>query len=163
VDLSQLFPEEASRKEYLLTSVWLRNAMGLKPSPHASVKGALRAKRMMLGDPTDETNPFHWDRFRLNMLGGEDYDPTFPWIAKIRSDGRLAADIHQYVDDLRLTAPDKELAWRVSSKVAKICSWLGLQDAARKRREPSQTPGAWAGAVVSTENGVVTKYIKQER
>jgi hypothetical protein len=137
--------------------------MGLKPPPHASVKGALRAKRMMLGDPTDEANPFHWDRLRLNMPSGEDYDPTFPWIAKIRSDGRLAAAIHQYVDDLRLTAPDKELAWRVSSKVVKICSWLGLQDAARKRREPSQTPGAWAGAVVSTENGVVTKYITQER
>jgi hypothetical protein len=66
-------------------------------------------------------------------------------------------------NDLRLTAPDKELAWRVSSRVTKICSWLGLQDAARKRIEPSQTPGAWAGAVVSTENGVVTKYITQER
>jgi hypothetical protein len=26
---------------------WLRNVMGLKPSPYASVKGALRAKRII--------------------------------------------------------------------------------------------------------------------
>jgi hypothetical protein len=50
VDLSQLFPDEARRKEYMLMAVWLRNAMGLKPSLYASVQGALRAKRVMLGN-----------------------------------------------------------------------------------------------------------------
>jgi hypothetical protein len=118
--------------------------MGLKPSPYASVKGALRAKQKMLGNRHDSGNPFQWEKVQLNMPGSDDYDPKIPWIAKVMKDGRLAADIHQYVDDLRLTAPDKELAWRVSSRVAKMCIWLELQDAARKRREPSQTPGAWA-------------------
>jgi hypothetical protein len=140
VDLSQLFPEEAAKKEYLLTATWLRNSMGLKPSPYASVQGALRVKGVMIGDWMIESNPFHWNRIRENLPGSQDYDPTFPWIAKIRKDGRLVADIHQYVNNLRLTAPDKELAWKISSRVAKICSWLGLQDAARKRREPSPTP-----------------------
>mmetsp|Transcript_11543 Transcript_11543/g.17733 ORF Transcript_11543/g.17733 Transcript_11543/m.17733 type:complete len:80 (+) Transcript_11543:2996-3235(+) len=44
-----------------------------------------------------------------------------------------------------------------------MCSYLGLQDAARKRREPSQEPGAWAGSVVSTQGGQVCKSVTQER
>jgi hypothetical protein len=64
---------------------------------------------------------------------------------------------------MRLTAPDKELAWAVSSRVAKTCCWLGLQDAARKRREPSQTPGVWAGSVVSMDGNNVCKEVAQER
>jgi hypothetical protein len=105
-------------------------------------------KRKMLGNRHESTNPFQWEKVQLNLPGSDEYDPRIPWIVEIMKDGRLAADIHQYVNDLRLMAPDKELAWRVSSRVAKICSWLGLQDAACKRREPSQTPGAWAGAVL---------------
>jgi hypothetical protein len=92
---------------------------GLKPSPYASVQGVLRAKQMMVGDRRNETNPFQWERVEMNLPGSEEYDPTFPWIANIRKGGRVAADLHQYVDDLRLTAPDKELAWEASSGVAK--------------------------------------------
>jgi hypothetical protein len=46
--------------------------------------------------------------------------------------------------------------------VAKVCCWLGLQDAARKRREPSQKPGVWAGLVVSTDGDNVYKEVTQE-
>lgn len=46
--------------------------------------------------------------------------------------------------------------------VGKICIHLGLQDAARKRHEPSQEPGAWAGAVVTTKNGQVEKSVTQD-
>ena len=74
----------------------------------------------------------------------------------------MATDIHVYVDDVRITAPTKELAWLASSRVAKQCSWLGLQDAARKRREPSQVPGSWAGAVILT-NGPPRKSVTQEK
>jgi len=85
------------------------------------------------------------------------------WIAKIDDEGLVASELHQYVDDLRITAKTKELAWRASSQVAKICRYLGLQDAARKRREPSPEPGAWAGAVVSTAHDQVLKGVTQER
>ena len=47
--------------------------------------------------------------------------------------------------------------------MAKALSYLGLQDAARKRRMGSQRPGAWAGSAVSTDNGVVIKSVSQER
>jgi len=47
--------------------------------------------------------------------------------------------------------------------MAKTCAWLGLQDAARKRREPSVHPGAWAGSVVHVEVDAVYKLVTQER
>ena len=50
-----------------------------------------------------------------------------------------------------------------SSKMAKGLAFLGLQDAARKRRMPSQIPGAWAGATVSSDETVVRKGVTKER
>mmetsp|Transcript_6949 Transcript_6949/g.10555 ORF Transcript_6949/g.10555 Transcript_6949/m.10555 type:complete len:98 (+) Transcript_6949:1353-1646(+) len=81
------------------------------------------------------------DAFQSVERGSENYDPSLPWISKIDDEGLLACDLHQYVDDLRITVKDAALAWRASSRVAKICSFLGLQDAARKRRAPSQERG----------------------
>jgi hypothetical protein len=124
-----LFPEWAARfqeEDGGLYGKWTRNAMGLKPSPYWSVQGSGRAKRMMLGDPTDLDNPFHWAKVVLNLPGSETYDPRLPWIYKRRADGRMAVDLFIYVDDVRIIAPDSELAWQASSRVAKVCSWLGL-------------------------------------
>jgi hypothetical protein len=90
VDLSQLFPEEVEAVTGMVLGRWSRNVMGLKPSPYASVKGALRAKRIILGDRREETNPFHWERVETNEPGDENYNPMMPWIQKIRSDGHLA-------------------------------------------------------------------------
>ena len=56
-----------------------------------------------------------------------------------------------------------ELVWKASSRMAKVLCWLGLQDATRKRRRSTQRPGAWSGAVVSLDNGKVTKAVTQER
>lgn len=167
IDLSRLYPNKAAKTVDLLTAMWTRNAMGLKTSPYASVQGALRAKRVMMDDSVGigvgDKNPFSWATIRKNYPGSENYDPSLPWISKLDEEGRLASDLHQYVDDLRITAREASMAWKASSRVAKICSFLGLQDAARKRRAPSQEPGAWAGAVVSTTDGVVQKSVTQER
>ena len=67
------------------------------------------------------------------------------------------------MDDLRGTAPTREEAWLASSAMAQGASYFGLQDAARKRRPPSQTPGAWAGAVVETTGDAVFKTVSEER
>ena len=161
VDLSQLFSDDKEGKPCV--GAWKRNAMGLKSSPYNSVQASLRAKRLVLGDPKDPDNPFAWDSVSLNLPGMEHYNPTKPWILKTRKDGLHAADICQYVDDVRIIAPTEELAWLCSSRMAKGLCWLGLQDAARKRRSPSRDPGAWAGATVSTERGVETKGVTQAR
>jgi hypothetical protein len=86
-----------------------------------------------------------------------------PWIQKVREDRSIATDLHIYVDDVRITGSSQESVWCAGSRVAKLCSFYGLQDAPRKLREPSQDPGAWAGSVVSTSHGVVTKFVTKER
>ena len=97
------------------------------------------------------------------MSGSEDYDPSVPWISKLRHDGTIAVDVHVYIDDVRITGQSKDLVWKAGSRVAKLCSYYGLQDAPRKLREPSQTPGAWAGSVVATVDGTVIKFVTGER
>jgi hypothetical protein len=138
--------------------------MGLRPSPYAAVKGALIARRLILGNHRDaENNPFAWDHVRLNQPGDNDYRPDLPWIMLIRRDGALATLVCQYIDDLRTCAKDKSTAWKASSRIAKMLGWLGLQDAARKRREPSQSPGAWSGATVVTLGSNVFQSVTPER
>ena len=51
----------------------------------------------------------------------------------------------------------------MARQVASRLQYLGIQDAPRKRRPPSQTPGAWAGSVFSTKADKVTKLIMQEK
>ena len=96
------------------------------------------------------------------MPGTADYNPKLPWILKICKDELVAFDITQYVDDVRIMTPTEELAWLCSSKMAKGLAFLGLHDAARKRRISSQTPGAWAGSMVSLDGTVVRKGVTQE-
>mmetsp|Transcript_3766 Transcript_3766/g.5133 ORF Transcript_3766/g.5133 Transcript_3766/m.5133 type:complete len:353 (+) Transcript_3766:4123-5181(+) len=163
IDLSQLFPHDTDDQRELY-AMWVRNAMGLKPSPYASVQLALRAKVIMLRNKSDIKNPFHWSKWVFNLPGSELYDPTKSWAYQVRSDGLMAVNVLMYVDDLRVTAPTKELAWRASSHIGKVCSYLGLQDAAQKRSEPSQTPGAWAGSMVkSQDHQPVYRRVTKER
>jgi len=134
---------------------WDRNLMGFKSSPYNSVKMALISEEVCKGDRKqtgvgndgNELNPFQWNSVRLN-LPGPGYDPSLSWVSKLRQDGRIACDLFTFVDDERVVAPTEDLAWQASHKLAAIQSYLGIIDAARKVRPCSQTPGAWAGAVV---------------
>jgi hypothetical protein len=68
-----------------------------------------------------------------------------------------------YVDDVR-TAGNSWLEAKLASRqVASVMNWLGLQDAARKWRDPSKSPGPWAGLFVYAEDEVVTVCVSQER
>ena len=164
VDLTRLCPEETvSGGVTHLWEAWVRCAMGLTTSPYQAVQSAQRIRWLTLGDRKDEANVFRWERVRLNLPGDEDYDPSLPWVSKVRKDHQVAADVHPYVDDLRETAPTKEEAWQASSKVAKSSSYHGAQDAGRKRRDSSQTPGAWSGAMVEATGEELNKLVSQER
>ena len=166
IDITELFPEELARKhgKTRIWEAWTRCAMGLTTSPYQSTMFAQRVKRIVFGDKSDPKNIFGWVDVRVNLPGDEQYDPSLPWLSKIRANGDIAADVHPYVDDLRETAPTEEEAWQAASRMAKGSADFGLQDAARKRREPSKTPGAWAGAVVETsDKGEVYKTVSQER
>jgi hypothetical protein len=140
------------------------DSANLPPTPYQTVQGALWAKRVALGDRHDKENVFAWSSVELHLPGSSGNDPARPWISMRPMDGRIASDIHLYVDDNCETAATQELAWRASSRMAKMCAcWLGLQDAARKRREPSVHPRAWAGSVVHVEDDAVYKLVTQEQ
>jgi hypothetical protein len=163
VVVSGLFGDEecgGARWHYV---TWDRPAMGLTGSPYTCFQGAFRAKRVVLGDRANARNPFRWNSVMSNLPGTWNYDPSMPKLYKQRIDGTLAGDLVIYIDDVRAISDSHEEAWRASSQVAKTCSWLGLQDAARKRRGPSTEPGAWAGTVMWGTEVDVKKMVTQER
>jgi hypothetical protein len=161
VDLTPLFGPKPDGQ--LLIEAWTRISMGSKPAPYIAVQQGRRLKRMMLGDRTDENNVFRWNHIEMNLPGSPQYAPARPWISKRRKTGEIAADAHDYVDDMRETGPEAEDAWQASSTVGKTCSFMGVQDATRKHRPPSQTPGAWAGAVITTDNDNVYDSVTKDK
>jgi hypothetical protein len=123
----------------------------------------LVAEELTLGDPNDPDNVFWWSSIRKNYPGTDSYDPTTAWLSKVREDGEVAADLFTYVDDQRCTGPSEMECWDACRKIGSTNTYLGIQDASRKRREPSQTPGAWSGSVIRTDDGVVGVLVSQDK
>ena len=163
VDFTLYFPEEVPEDHQVLWARWTRCAMGLRTSPYQAVQGMLWAQEMIMGDRLSESNAFRWESVKLNLPGSEDYDASEPWVCKVRMDGILASDINIYVDDIRTTASSEAECWKASQRVSSVLGYLGLQDAARKRRRPGQGGAAWAGSVVHTVYGQVTRTVSQEK
>ena len=92
----------------------------------------------------------------MNLPGSEDYDPSMPWVYKWDSvNDRLASDFACYIDDIRGLGGTETVCRAATRRVASYVNYLGQQDAPRKRRPPSKTPGAWAGAMcLSKEDGL---------
>jgi hypothetical protein len=112
VDLTHYFPEDAEDKDGRQQKVfetWQTAAMGLCSSPYQAVQAMGVAKEFIRGDRMDPTNIFCWDEAVLNLPGSDDYDASKPWVYKVRSnDGRIAADLFIFVDDLRPTGRTRE-------------------------------------------------------
>ena len=136
--------------------------MGLKSSPYQVCQAILFAEEVIRGDRKDKENPFKWDKVRVNLPGSPRYDPTKPWVSKIRvSDGKIAADFYVYVDDVRIMGATDLECWMATRRVAAAFNHLGIQDAPRKRRPPSVTPGAWAGSVLTSDQERVGVRVSQ--
>jgi hypothetical protein len=91
---------------------WHRAAMGLTSSPYQACQGMGFAEEVIHGDRLDSNNIFRWDRVRLNLPGSQAYNPSKPWVSKVRSeDGNIAVDFCTFVDDSRPTGPTKQEAW----------------------------------------------------
>lgn len=135
--------------------------MCAKPSPYQAIRFMLRSEHIFRGDRKDSTNPFRWSYVQINLPGSPDYDPSLPWVAKMRSDGSLAREFYIYVDDVRITAPSEEEIWEAIRRFSSIISYLGIQGAARKRRSPTTRPGTWAGSMVYIDNKHIGVYIDQ--
>jgi len=164
LDITPFYPEELRDGRRMIWERWSRCAMGLRSSPYNAVQGVLFAEEIIKGDPSRADNIFRWSRARLNLPGSPDYQPHLPWVSKVRDeDGKIANDFLTYVDDTRSCGNSWWEARLASRTVASKLNWLGIQDAARKRRDPCQDPGPWAGSVihVSTE-GTISVSVTQD-
>ena len=75
----------------------------------------------------------------------------------------MAADLFTYIDNLCNTAPTSPEHWDGLHQVYSRLTWLGLQDAARKRNGPTQTPCAWAGSIEHSDGAAVTVLVSEEK
>lgn len=54
------------------------------------------------------------------------------------------------------------MAWKCTRHVASYFDYLRIQDAPQKCWQQSSEPGAWAGSIVHSSNGLVTVMISLE-
>jgi len=164
IDITPFFPDEVAEEGKVKWLRWVRSAMGLRNSPYNAIQGVLFAEEVIKGNPLDSQNVFRWDVLDFNMPGDPNYEPGRPWLSKMRSEDRaLACDMIVYVDDMRSGGNGWTEARLVNRTIAMRLNYLGLQEAARKRRDPSQEPGPWAGSVVGIEEGRVYVTVTPER
>ena len=115
--------------------------MGMRDSPYRSLQMLLMAKYIAYGNRKDRSNPFHWERVVLNLPGTRCYNPKLPWVMKVRFDDNLACKVYVYVDDGCLTGWSKLAYWLAARRFCSVLSFLGIQDASRKRTFPLPDPG----------------------
>jgi hypothetical protein len=166
VDLTPFSPEELDDQGQVnvIWERWTRCGMGFKSSPYNTIQGILMAEEIVRGDHRDANNILRWDTVLLNLPGSISYQPGKPWVMKIRSpDGKMACDFIIYVDDIRTAGNDWWEGRLAARRVASTMHWLGIQDAARKRRDPSETPGPWAGSIIHSDGGAISITVSQER
>jgi hypothetical protein len=74
----------------------------------------------------------------------------------------VAADLFIYIYDFRPTASYEEECWRAAGKAGSTLNLLGLQEAPRKCRPGSMTPGPWSGSMAYTNKGEVWVLIAKK-
>ena len=115
--------------------------MGLRSSPYNASLMMAWVCDLVKGDPSDVENVYHWTEFIANLPGTSQYNPCHPWGYKWNSSqGTTAASFEIYVDDVRTSGDSEEQCVKASRRMSSICNYLGIQDAARKRRFPSRRP-----------------------
>jgi hypothetical protein len=68
-----------------------------------------------------------------------------------------------FFDDGRVFGPTRPLVSFGLRQVTSRIQTKGNQDAARKRRDISMRPGAWAGCIAYTDHGLVRRFTSQEK
>jgi len=142
-------------------AVWTRDWMGFAPSPEWACRFYYFAEEFIRGYEKALSNPLRWDRVVLNLIGSETYNPALPQVFKWNEvAGKIAGDLKAYVDDLRAIGWSHEHAWQIARHIASRLQYLGIQDAARKRRIDN---GPWAGSVFISSVDKVQRTVSQSK
>ena len=99
----------------------------------------------------------------LNLLGIKEYQPSHPYVYKIRVDKRLANDLFFCIYDGRPTAFSGKEGWRALRAIGDMLRFLGIQEANRKRTMSSITPGEWAGTSTDSSNDSTTGLVSDKK
>ncbi len=140
-----------------------RSCMGITNSPYNSTQSMHRAEETIYGEREILDNPFSFEKVELNLPGDPTYNPGLPWVCKKDKKGNIASDIFSYIDDQRITGANRLTCWGAMQRNAQMLSFLGLQSAARKRRDIGTDIGAWAGSIISTSNGKVLQGVPPDK
>lgn len=148
---------------------WTRLFMGMRSSPYNAVRYYYLGEEFVRGDPKANSNPMRYDRIRWNLPCMAAYDPGLPKVMKwndqaMNNKGGVAGDVITFVDDGRITGFSKENCHEVHRRFASRIQFLGMQDAPRKFRPPSQLhAGAWTGTIFRINDQGITKSVSQEK
>ena len=148
MDITCLFPEDVTVSMPSIRGWWERMLMGFAPSPYQVTKDLMKVEMMIRGDRKAVGNIFGWKKVVLNLPGTSSYDPSMPWVYKVRGDNKVATYLFFYIDDGRPTSGSAKDCWKATQRVCQILCYLGIQDACRKRTSPSKEPGEWEGTSV---------------
>jgi hypothetical protein len=168
VDLTPFKGQLKSRPDYVegvRWECWSRCFMGCKPSPYMAVRFLYLSDEFCKGDRLSPKNPMRWDCVRLNLPGSSKFDPRLPRVMKwCKLAARIAGDVLAFMDDERGSGHSLENAWQVHRQYISKQQYLGIQDAPRKTRPPSQTKcGAWAGTIMRIERDRMTRSVTQAK
>lgn len=142
---------------------WERLCFGWQSSPYFALRMFARALEYAQGSPNEPGSAFCWDRVVLNLPCSPTYDPSRPRVMRITAAGKVAAALVAFFDDGRVAAHCTEHTERALRQICARLQHLMIQDAARKRRSVSLRPGAWAGAVVFGDQGILRALISQKK
>ena len=82
-------------------------------------------------------------------------DPTLPRVYKWNElSESIACECKFFCDDFRIVGPNESLTKAATHRLETTMSYLGIQDATRKRRRVTQTPGEWTASIVSSVEDV---------
>ncbi len=163
IDIRPYYSSPTGNRTKTMWRRWVRCMMGLRPSPYNTIQSTHLAYEVANGCRHDPTNALQWDRVALNLPGDPSYTPCQPWVYKVRRDGHMAGSTPAYVDDLRPVGYSEEHCFLVGHQTASRLGYLGIQNASRKTRPPSQRPGAWAGIVAQVSADRITVSTSQEK
>ena len=164
VDLTELALKDGQSVKQFYWEGWTRMLMGFKPSPYNAIQGALIGEEIVRGDRRDKDNFFRWDKFILNLPDSPNYEPTLPWGFKwndlLQS---IANELYKFVDDLCVNGSTEDQCQKAMRQDASRFNYLGIQEEARKTRDPSLTPGAWSGNIIENDGKNIWVTCSQEK
>ena len=145
--------------------VYARLCMGLRPCPYLAVQMLLWILEIIqdIHQHKDKDNLFRWDEVVVNLPGTIEYDVRYPRVYLWDKISKIICPILKaYIDDIRAGTASIELCRKVIRWVVSKLQYYGFQDAARKRTAPHCGEVPWAGTILDTTDGEVSRRVTQE-